>query len=86
MPTLEQVRADAAQLSADDREILMVEIAQSLHPQTPEEQEAYDRSWGEEIARRLRNIDEGRVEMIPWEEVRASAQRMIDDLKRQQST
>lgn len=82
MPTLEQVRADAAQLSADDREILMVEIAQSLHPQTPEEQEAYDRSWGEEIARRLRDIDEGRVKMIPWEEVRARLVLRLNELEK----
>lgn len=85
MPTLEQVRADAAQLSADDREFLMVELAASLRPQTPEEQEAYDRSWSEEIQRRIRDIEEGREELIPWEDVKARAQQLIDDLKRQQS-
>lgn len=85
MPTLEQVRADAAQLSDDDRELLMVELAASLRPQTPEEQEAYDRAWEEEIERRIRDVDEGREQLIPWEEVRASAQQMIDDIRHQQS-
>ncbi|HKS90551.1 MAG TPA: addiction module protein [Tepidiformaceae bacterium] len=85
MPTLEQVRADAAQLSDDDRELLMVELAASLRPQTPEEQEAYDRAWEEEIERRIRDVDEGREQLIPWEEVRASAQQMIDNIRHQQS-
>ena len=85
MPTLEQVRADAAQLSDDDRELLMVELAASLRPQTPEEQEAYDREWEAEIERRLRDIDEGREQLIPWEDVRASAQQLIDEIRERQS-
>ena len=31
-----------------------------------------ERLWAEEITRRLREIDEGRVVPIPWSEVRAS--------------
>jgi len=85
MPTLEQVRADAAQLSDDDRELLMVELAASLRPQTPEEQEAYDREWEAEIERRLRDIDEGREQLIPWKDVRASAQQLIDEIRERQS-
>jgi len=81
MPTLEQVRADAAQLSDDDRELLMVELAASLRPQTPEEQEAYDREWEAEIERRLRDIDEGREQLIPWKDVRARLLARLDEHK-----
>jgi putative addiction module component (TIGR02574 family) len=33
--------------------------------------------WGPEIERRMRNIREGRTELIPWEEVRARVHREV---------
>jgi putative addiction module component (TIGR02574 family) len=83
MATLEQVRAEAAQLSDDEREILMLELAASLEPSSQQE---YDRDWEEEIRRRLRELDEGRAETIPWEEVRERLLARLDELKQGQST
>ena len=44
---------------------------------TPAEQAEIDAAWVKEIGRRTREIDEGRMELIPAEEVFAEAQVVI---------
>ncbi len=59
---------EAAELSESDRATLAGAMLQSLEPApTPEVKAA----WSREIARRVREIDEGSVELVDWEEVRA---------------
>ncbi|HEY8224399.1 MAG TPA: addiction module protein [Pyrinomonadaceae bacterium] len=45
----------------------------SINTENPEIDGAPDveSAWSEEIKRRLTEIDAGKVELIPWEEVRA---------------
>jgi putative addiction module component (TIGR02574 family) len=55
--------------------MLAVVLVDSLRDErSPEEIEAY---WAAEIERRVREIEEGRATLIPWEEV----QRQLRDLR-----
>lgn len=59
---------EAAELSETDRATLAGAMLESLDPKpTPEVRAA----WSEEIARRVREIDAGSVELLDWEDVRA---------------
>jgi putative addiction module component (TIGR02574 family) len=59
---------EAAQLPESDRATLAGAMLESLDPApTPEVKAA----WSREIERRVREIDEGSVELIDWEDVRA---------------
>ena len=58
----------AAALSESDRATLAGVMIESLDPKpTPEVKSA----WSREIERRVREIDEGTVELIDWDEIRA---------------
>lgn len=59
---------EAAALSESDRAMLAGAMLESLEPKpTPEVKAA----WSREIERRTREVDEGTVELIDWEDVRA---------------
>jgi putative addiction module component (TIGR02574 family) len=75
---LEAVR----QLPPDQQRWIAYEILDPLDPEeerTPEEIEA---AWGEEIQRRLDEIDSGKVELIPLEDVLAEMDATIAALRR----
>jgi len=58
----------ALQLPADDRLALAAELLESVEgPEDPKWAEA----WAAELDRRVRDLDEGRVQGVPWSEVRA---------------
>ncbi|HEX8169073.1 MAG TPA: addiction module protein [Thermoanaerobaculia bacterium] len=59
---------EAATLSESDRATLAGAMLESLEPAPTAEVKA---AWSREIARRVREIDDGTVELIDWEEVRA---------------
>ena len=42
--------------------------------------EEWDEAWGIEIARRVRESDEGKVKSIPWEEVKRDARELVRKL------
>jgi len=54
-------------MPSPDRGRLAALLIESLEPETDADA---DQAWSEEIARRLNEIDEGRVKMIPAEEAR----------------
>ncbi|HKO04016.1 MAG TPA: addiction module protein [Candidatus Acidoferrales bacterium] len=58
----------ALALSAEEREVLAVSLMDSLG--SAEDGAAVEAAWNEEIARRIEELDSGKVEAIPWEEVR----------------
>ena len=65
---LKELIRDAAELSESDRATLAGVMLESLDPRpTPEVKAA----WSKEIERRVREIDEGTVELLDWQEVRA---------------
>lgn len=73
MPTLsaDTVREAALQLTLQERAQLAADLLDSLPPpQLPTEEEVADI-----LARRIEEIDSGKVTMIPWEEVRQGLHR-----------
>ena len=67
MSSKQNVIAELLQLSEADR----LEVAEAVYgslegpPDTGAEQ-----AWVDEIARRVRDIDAGRVKLVPWQEAR----------------
>jgi putative addiction module component (TIGR02574 family) len=66
MTTAERLLQQAMQLSSDERELLAIELFATL-----EKEPGYDEAWEAEIERRIKEIDDGTVEMIPGEHVMA---------------
>lgn len=65
---LKELIRDAVELPESDRATLAGVMLESLDPRpTPEVKAA----WSKEIERRVREIDEGTVELLDWQEVRA---------------
>ena len=65
---LKKIFQEAAELPENDRATLAGLLLESLDPKpTP----AIKAAWSREIERRVREIDEGAVELVSWEEVRA---------------
>lgn len=65
---LKELIREAAELPESDRATLAGVMLESLDPKpTPEVKAA----WSREIERRVRDIDEGAVELLDWEDVRA---------------
>jgi putative addiction module component (TIGR02574 family) len=62
---------EAVELSESERAELAGLLLESLQTAPDADVEA---AWAEEIERRVRDIDEGRVKTIPWEQVRAELQ------------
>ena len=65
---LKELIREAVQLPESDRATLAGVMLESLDPQpTPEVKAA----WSREIERRVHEIDNGTVELLDWEDVRA---------------
>ncbi len=58
---------EASDLGEADRATLAGLLLESLEQEPDPDVEA---AWAEEIERRVRQIDAGEVELVPWEEVR----------------
>jgi len=67
---------EATQLSENERAELAGLLLQSLEGEPDEGVEA---AWAEEIERRVRQIDAGEVQTIPWEEVRAKLHARLNE-------
>ena len=61
----EELLAQALKLAPEDREMVAAGLAASL-----EKDPGYDDAWAAEIKRRVKEIDNGAAELVPWEEVR----------------
>ncbi len=76
--SFEEVRQFAQQLPADQQILLAESLLGGIGPADEQLSAAeVDAAWGDEIKRRLDEIDSGKVKMIPGEEVMAS---MLDRL------
>jgi putative addiction module component (TIGR02574 family) len=76
--TLEANRAFeiASSLSVRERAALATRILKSLEDE--EDSSEVEKAWEEEVSRRIRQIDEGNADMIPWEEVRKELHKIQD--------
>jgi putative addiction module component (TIGR02574 family) len=68
MTRAEQLVEEALQLPEDDREWIVDRLSQSIEGDSAESVEA---AWAVEIDRRIKEIDEGKVELRPWDETMA---------------
>jgi putative addiction module component (TIGR02574 family) len=64
---LERLLAEALKLPPEARAALAGSLIDSLDTEVDPDAEA---AWAIEIAKRLRELDEGRAELEPWSEVR----------------
>lgn len=67
---------EASSLSEGDRAELAGLLIESLEGEPDEGVEA---AWAEEIERRVRQIESGEVETIPWEDVRAKIHALLNE-------
>jgi putative addiction module component (TIGR02574 family) len=66
-PVIGDLVSQARQLSADDMEVLLALLQQTLDPSAAPAAEA---AWDAEIQRRIDAMDRGETRFYPWEEVR----------------
>jgi putative addiction module component (TIGR02574 family) len=72
-PAKEIVNA-AIKLAESDRLQIVEELLASLEPDNGDD---VDAAWAAEVERRSREIKEGIVRPIPWEEVKAQARKRV---------
>ena len=58
----------ALALPPEARAAIADSLLESLEPSPPDD--GIEQAWAEEIKRRLEDVDSGRVQLIPYEEVR----------------
>lgn len=63
----QKLLADALRLPSEDRGELIALLIESLDTEFDADADA---AWSDEIARRLKEIDDGQVEMVDWSEAR----------------
>ena len=79
--TLEKLEAEALQLSPRERGELIHRLIMSLESDMEDSPEAVARAWDEEIARRVADMEAGRTEWVPADEVMARLRNKISDAK-----
>lgn len=72
------VAAKALQLSAAERARLVDELIRSLDGEPDGEPSEVAAAWEQEIARRLNDMEAGRVKWVSEDEVRAATRAVID--------
>jgi putative addiction module component (TIGR02574 family) len=79
-PQVSEVLEKALALSTQDRGLIIDRLIESLDDEPAEE--GVEPAWSEEIKRRVEEIQSGKVEMIPGEEVdRRLAARLLNGRK-----
>ena len=66
-PDAKKLLEDALRLPAEARAALAGSLIQSLDIEPDPDAE---KAWANEIGRRVREVEDGTVELIPWDEVR----------------
>jgi putative addiction module component (TIGR02574 family) len=79
--TLEQVTEEVRELSRPDREQLLARLIRDLEPVENLSAAEIESAWDNEIARRLEEIDSGKVKAVPAEEVFARIQAKLDEAR-----
>ena len=64
------IEKEALKLTRKQRMKLAVNLLESAEPGITEDKKSVDAAWEREIARRIAEIDSGKVKLIPWEKVR----------------
>lgn len=78
---LEKLENEALQLSPPERELLIHRLIVSLEGEPEDSPEAIAKAWDEEIARRVADMEAGRTQWIPADEVMAKLRGKINAAK-----
>ena len=70
----EKILAEALTLDMHERADVAAKLIASLDGEPDEDVEA---CWAAEVARRIEEIEAGRVELVPWEDVERRIEREI---------
>jgi putative addiction module component (TIGR02574 family) len=68
-------------LDLDERAVVAHRLLDSLHPQNDAAQPDVDAAWRDEISVRVDDVLQGRVELLSYDEVRAAAHELLNDLR-----
>jgi len=71
----------ALKLPSDARAVLATELVASLEGDA-EDPLAVEQAWADEISRRLRDVLEGRVKAVPFEDAIARARQAVAEVRR----
>ncbi len=74
---LEELKAKALKLSPSDRDELLRTLIASIDGEPGDTPEAIARAWNEEIERRIADLEAGKTEGIPAEQVFAEIRALI---------
>jgi len=66
----EKIMAEIELLPKDEQAFIAGRILDNLNEQDSAFDPEVEAAWEKEIARRIEEIDSGKAELIPWEEVR----------------
>lgn len=79
--TLKELETQALQLSPQERGQLIHRLIVSLEGVSKDSPKAIAEAWGEEIARRVADMEAGRTQWIPADEVMSRIRTRIDAAK-----
>lgn len=68
----ERILTEAMELSIKERAAIVEQLIRSLDGPADDDVEI---AWQKEIQKRIEEIDNGEVKLIPWEEIREKAER-----------
>ena len=74
MRSAHEILDDALALPVEARAMIAGSLIESLDEDAPDDRA--EELWSAEIARRIADIDAGRVQLVPWSDVR---QRLFDE-------
>jgi putative addiction module component (TIGR02574 family) len=69
--SLPEIEEEITRLPQEARERLIRLLINSLEPEAGESQEAIEAAWEQEIERRSREIEEGKIKLVPADEALA---------------
>jgi putative addiction module component (TIGR02574 family) len=73
----QKVLESALGLPAEDREQIADALWDSL--EHGDDEASVEKAWEAEIARRSKEIDEGKAELVPWEDVKAKIAKRLGE-------
>ena len=82
---LEKIENEALQLSPKERGELIHRLIVSLESEPEDSPEAIAQAWDEEIGRRVADMEAGRTEWVPVDEVMSRLRNKINDAKKASS-
>ena len=69
--SIAELEAEIAQLSMEDKERLISLLIRSLEAEVEEDPQIVEAAWQQEVERRSRQIEEGKVKLVPADEALA---------------